>query len=103
MSAPVNRPDSFFDYGRAKRTPYSDTELLDFLEDLGAPSYRIVLHARQGWWELHTTGNQLEGYISTRRAIEEFARSRCYAPRESEPTGWRWKLRKLAAMLGVSG
>lgn len=99
----MSRPDSVIEYGRAKRTPLSDTDLLDFLETLGSPSYRIVLHARQGWWELHTTGNQLEGYISARRAIEECARSRGYRPRGPEPAGWRGALRKLAAMLGVSG
>jgi len=98
----MNRPDSFFDAKHLRR-PLSDSDLLDFLDDLGADSYRISLAARQGWWELHTTSNQLEGHISTRKAIEECARARNYTPRPPESRGWRGRLRKLAAMLGVRG
>ena len=79
-------------------------ELIEFLEDLGAHTYCIILRAGEASWECHATmGNQFEGRISEREAIEEFARSRCYKPREPQPTGWRGRLLKLAAMLGVSG
>ena len=99
----MSRPDSFFDARHLRRKPLTDSERLDML-DLIAPDWRVFIEVRRtGGWEMRSTVSPIIGEVGVRQAIDVFARLRNYVPRPPEPRGWRGRLRKLAAMLGVGG
>ena len=78
------RPDSFFDEVpgfRCDRFGLTDSQRLDFLDELTDSNDRVVLDRRRGGgWELRSTVNQLDGRIGARHAIDDYARALGYVP-----------------------
>lgn len=93
----MNNPAAWLEPPARERC-YSDSDLLDFLDEMKGTERRVIFERQRFfYWELRSTTNRLNGFISTRDAITDMARRMQWEPR-AERRGW-WA--RVAAWVGA--